>query len=91
MLFFSDHSDDTFYYINHLDARYCLLCCHFKTFFSSQLHPDTEVCRSMTTRISSNQFIGLLALYANLHTDQEHDYFIHRYDDRLSTYGCTTC
>src|SRR2546430_2137273 len=34
--------------------------------------------------------MGLQAAYANLHTDQERDYFMQRYHDVISSFGGTT-
>src|SRR5438034_294288 len=34
--------------------------------------------------------MGLQAAYANLHTDQERDYFMHRYYDVISSFGGKT-
>src|SRR5438874_9011043 len=35
-------------------------------------------------------FMGLQAAYANLHTDQERDYFMQRYHDVISSFGGKT-
>src|SRR5206468_761964 len=37
--------------------------------------------RQMTTSTTSIDIMGLQAAYANLHTDQERDYFMQRYHD----------
>src|SRR5256884_219648 len=41
----------------------------------------------MTTSTTSIDIMGLQAAYANLHTDQERDYFMQRYHDVISSYG----
>src|SRR5437870_13899250 len=46
----------------------------------STLFPYTTLFRSM----------GLQAAYANLHTDQERDYFMQRYHDVISSFGGKT-
>src|SRR5205823_3244042 len=43
------------------------------------LPPETELSRQMTTSTTSIDIMGLQAAYANLHTDQERDYFMQRY------------
>jgi len=40
----------------------------------------------MTTSTTSIDIMGLQAAYANLHTDQERDYFIQRYHDVISSF-----
>src|SRR5256885_352882 len=44
----------------------------------------------MTTSTTSIDIMGLQAAYANLHTDQERDYFIQRYHAVLSSFGGKT-
>src|SRR2546430_2651498 len=44
----------------------------------------------MTTSTTSIDIMGLQAAYANLHTDQERDYFMQRYDDVISSFGGKT-
>src|SRR5256885_3848987 len=44
----------------------------------STLFPYTTLFRSI---------MGLQAAYANLHTDQERDYFMQRYHDVISSFG----
>src|SRR4051812_50144102 len=41
----------------------------------------------MTTSTTSIDIMGLQAAYANLHTDQERDYFMQRYHDVISSFG----
>src|SRR5258707_1260370 len=41
----------------------------------------------MTTSTTSIDIMGLQAAYDNLHTDQERDYFMHRYHDVISSFG----
>src|SRR5260370_10875887 len=44
----------------------------------------------MTTSTTSIDIMGLQAAYANLHTDQERDYFMQRYHDVISSFGSKT-
>src|SRR5947209_20625478 len=44
----------------------------------------------MTTYTTSIDIMGLQAAYANLHTDQERDYFMQRYHDVISSFGGKT-
>src|SRR5205807_3152535 len=41
-------------------------------------------------RSTSIDIMGLQAAYANLHTDQERDYFMQRYHDVISSFGGKT-
>src|SRR2546429_8078240 len=41
----------------------------------------------MTTSTTSIDIMGLQAAYANLHTDEERDYFMQRYHDVTSSFG----
>src|SRR5690625_6957122 len=43
-----------------------------------------------TTLFRSIDIMGLQAAYANLHTDQERDYFMQRYHDVISSFGGKT-
>src|SRR5436190_10841155 len=43
-----------------------------------------------TTLFRSIDIMGLQAAYANLHTDQERDYFMQRYRDVISSFGGKT-
>src|SRR5205807_7735291 len=61
------------------DARYGFRCCHLKNIWTAPLPPETELSRQMTTSTTSIDIMGLQAAYANLHTDQERDYFMQRY------------
>src|SRR5207247_8846567 len=58
----------------------------------SLLFPYTTLFRSrqMTTSTTSIDIMGLQAAYANLHTDQERDYFMQRYHDVISSFGGKT-
>src|SRR5699024_9769735 len=76
--------------INQDDARYGLRCCHLKNIWTAPLPPDTELSRQMTTSTTSIDIMGLQAAYANLHTDQERDYFMQRYHDVISSFGGKT-
>src|SRR5439155_14008253 len=51
---------------------------------------DLELSRQMTTSTTSIDIMGLQAAYANLHTDQERDYFMQRYHDVISLFGGKT-
>src|SRR5205823_4525564 len=62
--------------LNQDDARYGFRCCHLKNIWTAPLPPETELSRQMTTSTTSIDIMGLQAAYANLHTDQERDYFI---------------
>src|SRR2546430_12639119 len=44
----------------------------------------------MTPSTTSIDIMGLQAAYANLHTDQERDYFMQRYHDVISSFGGKT-
>src|SRR5207253_313749 len=57
-------------------ARYGFRCCHLKNIWTAPLPPETELSRQMTTSTTSIDIMGLQAAYANLHTDQERDYFM---------------
>src|SRR5260370_30665752 len=56
-------------------------CCHLKNIWTAPLPPETELSRQMTTSTTSIDIMGLQAAYANLHTDQERDYFMQRYHE----------
>src|SRR5207302_8561517 len=62
--------------LNQDDARYGFRCCHLKNIWTAPLPPETELSRQMTTSTTSIDIMGLQAAYANLHTDQERDYFM---------------
>src|SRR5947207_2780153 len=55
-----------------------------------RMYPETELSRQMTTSTTSIDIMGLQAAYANLHTDQERDYFMQRYHDVISSFGGKT-
>src|SRR5256886_14937988 len=76
--------------LNQDDARYGFRCCHLKNIWTAPLPPETELARPMTTSTTSIDIMGLQAAYANLHTDQERDYFMQRYHDVISSFGGTT-
>src|SRR5258706_13882756 len=44
----------------------------------------------MTTSTTYIDIMALQAAYANLHTDQERDYFMQRYHDVISSFGGKT-
>src|SRR5437660_7830936 len=54
--------------------------------WTAPLPPETELSRQMTTSTTSIDIMGLQAAYANLHTDQERDYFMQRYHDVISSF-----
>src|SRR5438034_784592 len=64
--------------------------CHLKNIWTAPLPPETELSRQMTTSTTSIDIMGLQAAYANLHTDQERDYFMQRYHDVISSFGGKT-
>src|SRR5262249_5558168 len=70
-----------------LKTRYGFRCCHLKNIWTAPLPPETELSRQMTTSTTSIDIMGLQAAYANLHTDQERDYFMQRYHDVISSFG----
>src|SRR5207237_10157917 len=70
--------------------RSSLRFCHPKNICPSPLTPDTDPSRQMTTSTTSIDIMGLQAAYANLHTDQERDYFMQRYHDVISSFGGKT-
>src|SRR5690348_18372048 len=72
------------------DLRYGFRCCHLKNIWTAPLPPETELSRQMTTSTTSIDIMGLQAAYANLHTDQERDYFMQRYHDVISSFGGKT-
>src|SRR5690554_4413862 len=76
--------------LNQDDARYGFRCCHHKNIWTAPLPPETELSRQMTTSTTSIDIMGLQAAYANLHTDQERDYFMQRYHDVISSFGGKT-
>src|SRR5205807_1297769 len=61
-----------------------------KNIWTAPLPPETELSRQMTTSTTSIDIMGLQAAYANLHTDQERDYFMQRYHDVISSFGGKT-
>src|SRR5262244_176519 len=76
--------------LNQDDARYGFRCCHLNNIWTAPLPPETELSRQMTTSTTSIDIMGLQAAYANLHTDQERDYFMQRYHDVISSFGGKT-
>src|SRR3989440_1960964 len=52
--------------------------------------PKTELSRQMTNSMTSIDILCMQAGYANLHTDQEHDYFMQRYHAVISSFGGNT-
>src|SRR5699024_2531610 len=76
--------------LNQDDARYGFRCCHLKNIWTAPLPPETELSRQMTTSTTSIDIMGLQAAYANLHTDQERDYFMQRHHHVISSFGGKT-
>src|SRR5438874_359030 len=70
--------------LNFLPVWFALSLLRFR------LPPETELSRQMTTSTTSIDIMGLQAAYANLHTDQERDYFMQRYHDVISSFGGKT-
>src|SRR5471030_1757933 len=68
----------------------------YNNYFKAPWMPDrtesnpNELTRQMTTSTTSIDIMGLQAAYANLHTDQERDYFMQRYHDVISSFGGKT-
>src|SRR5437867_12129116 len=61
------------------------------TFFFLILRPPPRsTLFPYTTLFRSIDIMGLQAAYANLHTDQERDYFMQRYHDVISSFGGKT-
>src|SRR5207245_11598467 len=58
--------------------------------YTTLFRSETELSRQMTTSTTSIDIMGLQAAYANLHTDQERDYFMQRYHDVISSFGGKT-
>src|SRR5438128_10874643 len=59
--------------------------------YTLSLHDALPIfSRQMTTSTTSIDIMGLQAAYANLHTDQERDYFMQRYHDVISSFGGKT-
>src|SRR6266481_831717 len=85
-----DHAEANPNELNQDDARYGFRCCHLKNIWTAPLPPETELSRQMTTSTTSIDIMGLQAAYANLHTDQERDYFMQRYHDVISSFGGKT-
>src|SRR5256886_600218 len=73
---------------SHSQISYAVFC--LKKIRTPPLPPETELCRQMTTSTTSIDIMGLQAAYANLHTDQERDYFMQRYHDVISSFGGKT-
>src|SRR5499425_3445440 len=76
--------------LNQDDPRYRFRCCQLKNIWTAPLAPETELARQMSTSTTSIDIMGLQAGYANLHTDQERDYFMQRYHDVISSFGGKT-
>src|SRR2546430_5251974 len=71
-------------------ARYGFRCSHLTNIWTAPLPPETELSRQMTTSTTSIDIMVLQAAYANWHTDQERDYFMHRYHNVISSFGGKT-
>src|SRR5205807_468029 len=77
-------------YRNQDDASCSVACGWIEDRKSATQGPETELSRQMTTSTTSIDIMGLQAAYANLHTDQERDYFMQRYHDVISSFGGKT-
>src|SRR2546430_1176494 len=76
---------------SHSQNSYAVFCLKKnKNIWTAPLPPETELSRQMTTSTTSIDIMGLQAAYANLHTDQERDYFMQRYHDVISSFGGKT-
>src|SRR5207248_3428054 len=77
-----------------LSFYYVLLFLFSFFFFSSRRRHTRSVSAFLLNRSSdlttSIDIMGLQAAYANLHTDQERDYFMQRYHDVISSFGGKT-
>src|SRR3989454_9958328 len=73
--------------LNQYDDRYGFRCCHLKNIWTAPLPPETELSRQITTSTTSIDIMGLHSSYANLHTNQDRDYFMQRYHDVISSFG----
>src|SRR5699024_1253595 len=85
-----DRTEANHHELNQDDDRYCFRCFHLNNTWTAHLPPETELSRQMTTSTTSIDIMGLQAAYANLHTDQERDYFMQRYHDVISSFGGKT-
>lgn len=72
------------------DVRFGVRACNLKTIWTAPLPPDTETSHSMDTEANSIDIMGLQAAYAQLHTEQERDYFMTRYRDIVNEFGGST-
>src|SRR5207248_2905469 len=72
------------------DARSGFRCSHLTNTCTARIRPEPEIPRQMTTSTTSIYIMALQAAYANLHTDQERDYFMQRYHDVISSFGGKT-
>lgn len=72
------------------DVRFGVRACNLKTIWTAPLPPDTETSHSMDTETNSIDIMGLQAAYAQLHTEQERDYFMTRYRDIVNEFGGST-
>src|SRR5437764_3016830 len=70
----------------------CFFLCFYYLFFffSSRRRHTRSVSAFLLNRSSDLDIMGLQAAYANLHTDQERDYFMQRYHDVISSFGGKT-
>lgn len=72
------------------DVRFGVRACNLKTIWTAPLPPGTETSHSMKTETNSIDIMGLQAAYAQLHTEQERDYFMTRYRDIVNEFGGST-
>src|SRR5690606_35860875 len=71
-------------------AIHAICYCQFKSISTALLPPERELSRQTTNTTTSIDMMDMQAAYANLRTDQERDYFMQRYHDVISTFGCKT-
>ncbi|MCY1701127.1 major capsid protein [Lelliottia sp. SL45] len=70
-------------------------CCHLKNIWSAPLPPNTQTHRNYNVEVNSDftgavDIMGLQAVYAQLHTEQERSYFATRYRDIVESFGGST-
>src|SRR5262249_31453078 len=72
--------------LNSDDTCHGFRSCQLKNISTGPVPPETALPLQMTTPTTSIDIMGLQAAYANLHTDQERDYFMQRYHDVISSF-----
>src|SRR3989442_1135638 len=76
--------------LNQYFYFYGFCCCYLKNILIASFLPETVLFHQMTTSTTSINIMYHQAAYANLHTDQERDYFMQRYHDVISSFGGKT-